>query len=357
MFAEKHDKLLKLMDDKQLQGVFIHSYENRRYFTGFTGSNGAYYFDGRDDYLWTDQRYKLQAEQQATLCTIEVANGPMNQFFASTLPDRLNGRIGFESTKMTVYQFELFKSIVPDVKWVPLGDEFLTIRASKSSKELAVIKQSIKVSDEAFEKLLPKIHIGMTEMDVKNELEFLMLKGGHEGPAFGTIVAFGERGAFPHAVPTTRKLRRDEFILIDFGVKSNGYMSDMTRMIAVGEVDNYSSKVFDLTLDALESSIRAVKPGITGDQLDAVARSVFAEADLEEYSLRGLGHGVGLQIHEYPRIVQNGPDIVVQGMVFTIEPGIYIPNRLGVRIEDIVYVTEEGCDVLTSTPRKIDLSI
>ncbi|WOV88072.1 Xaa-Pro peptidase family protein [Sporosarcina oncorhynchi] len=357
MFDVKHSQLQNLMNEKQLDGVFIHSYENRRYFTGFTGSNGVYYYDGHEDYLWTDQRYTLQATEQAAFCTVEVANGPMDQFYASKLPERLKGRVGFESTEMSVSQFEGFKKMIPHVEWVPLQSEFLTIRARKSKEELSVIKKSIQASDQAFKQLLKNIHIGMTELDVRNELEYLMLKGGHEGPAFGTIVAFGERAALPHAVPTTRKLKENEYVLIDFGINYEGYMSDMTRTIAVGEIDNESSKVFELTLKALESSIKAVRPGVTGSQLDAIARDIFEEAGLEKYSLRGLGHGVGLQIHESPRIVQNGTDIVEEGMVFTIEPGIYIPNQVGVRIEDIVYVTEEGCDVLTTTPRRIELAI
>ncbi|MEZ7172951.1 M24 family metallopeptidase [Sporosarcina sp. OR05] len=357
MKKEKRSKLLKLMEQHQLDGVFIHSHENLRYLTGFTGSNGVYYFDGQDDYLWTDQRYTLQANEQSPFCKIEVADKAMNHFFSLKLPERLRGRIGFESDLMTVSHYKLFSSFVPDIEWIPLGAKLLEIRAVKSSEELAIIKQAVQIADDAFDELLPMIQIGMTEMDVRNELEYLMLKGGHEGPAFGTIVAFGERAALPHAVPTNRKLQRDEFLLIDFGVNFNGYMSDMTRTIAIGEVDSYSANVFNLTLQALEKSIAAIKPGIESHQLDQVARNVFEESDMEEYSLRGLGHGVGLQIHELPRIVQFGSDIVAPGMVFTVEPGLYIPNRVGVRIEDLIHVTEEGCDVLTDTPRKISLSL
>jgi len=357
MYREKRNKLLKLMEQHQLDGVFVHSHENLRYFTGFTGSNGVYYFDGNIDYLWTDQRYTLQAIEQSSFCKVEIADRAMNDFFSSKLPERLKGRIGFESDSMTVAQFKLYTSFVPAVEWVPLGSEFLKIRSVKSLDELAIIKQAVQVADKAFQALLPMIQIGMTEIDVRNELEYLMLKGGHEGPAFDTIVAFGERAALPHAVPTTRKLQRNEFLLIDFGVNYQGYMSDMTRTIAVGEVDSFSTKIFDLTLEALEKSIFAIKPGIDSSQLDSIARNIFDRENLEGYSLRGLGHGVGMQIHELPRIVQNGDDIVEQGMVFTVEPGLYIPDRVGVRIEDIVHVSEKGCDVLTGTPHKIGLSL
>lgn len=357
MNSVKQKKIIQLMNDFQLDGLFIHTYENRRYFTDFTGSNGMYFFDGLTNFLWTDQRYTLQAIEQSPFCKVEIANGPMNQFLADRMSDKFAGRIGFESDDMTVSQFSFFKKIIPDVSWIPLGDELLKIRAVKSDDELKIIKESINKADVAFAKLLNMINIGMSEIDVRNELEYLMAKEGHEGPAFGTIVAFGERAAFPHAVPTTRKLNKNEYMLIDFGIKYQGYMSDMTRTIEIGQVDDFSSNIFEITLKALELSIEEVTPGIESHLLDEVARSIFREAGIEEYSLRGLGHGVGLQIHEYPKVIQNGKGKIENGMVFTVEPGIYIPNRVGVRIEDIISVTETGVEILTSTPRKIRLAL
>ncbi|MHC0039071.1 M24 family metallopeptidase [Pseudoneobacillus sp. C159] len=349
-------KLRLLMKEKNLSAVLIHSYENRRYFSGFTGSNGYLLVTHDSLLLITDQRYTQQAAEQAKDYGIIVHGIDPFRTIREEFSKYDLERIGFEANHLSVALFNQFTGMFPESNWVPLLNELLLMRSVKDQEEIESIKRSIELSDSAFADLLPLIKPGMTEKEVLVELEYLMGKYGHEGPAFGTIVAADKRAALPHAVPTDNQVKRDHFLLIDFGAKYQGYMSDMTRTIIIGTPDREYMKIYDLVLTALEKSIEAVKPGISAHELDRVARDIFEQAGLEKYSLRGLGHGVGLQIHENPRIVLDGQEILEPGMVFTIEPGLYIPDSVGVRIEDIVLVTEDGCEVLTKTNRHVQLN-
>lgn len=350
---EKMEKIHQMMDHYSLDGLLLTSFENRRYATGFSGSNGLAYITKTGIELWTDQRYELQAEEQAPHCRVDIAREPFQTFCVKKLQQISGKRTGFESNGLTVSEFEFYRQAVPDMHWHPLNDELLKIRAVKSKEEIRTIGEAVRKADMAFSKLLPMIQTGVTELELKVELEYLMAKEGHEGAAFGTIVAFGERAALPHAVPTSRKLEADEVVLIDFGLNHEGYMSDMTRTIKFGQLSDEENRMFDLTLRGLEASIAAVRPGMDAGDLDAIHRSLFKEAGVEPFSLRGLGHGVGLQIHEHPRVVEKGIGLLEEDMVFTIEPGLYFPGKFGIRIEDIVRVTATGCEVLTGTQREI----
>ncbi|MBE4908525.1 aminopeptidase P family protein [Bacillus luteolus] len=349
------EKLRRFMKVEGLDALFIYSYENRRYFSGFSGSNG--YLLITDSYcgLITDQRYTEQAKEQSP--SFEVVTHGIEPF--KTIQEVFEGnvfsRIGFESESISVHLFTTLSSMFTDCDWVPLTKELLTLRSKKDPEEVEIIRKAIAISDQSFKELVPMISPGMTEKEVAVELEYLMGKHGHEGPAFGTIVASDTRAALPHATPSINKIKTDHFLLIDYGVKYMGYMSDMTRTLWIGSPSEELKEYYYLTHDALEKSIEAVKPGMTGHELDTVARQVFLREGLEGYSLRGLGHGIGLQIHENPRIVLNSNEVLEPGMVFTIEPGLYVPGKVGVRVEDIVLVTESGCEILTNTPRHIHI--
>lgn len=353
--SDKNGRFQRVMDDHGLDGILLTSFENIRYLTGFSGSNALVYVTRQDTFLWTDQRYEIQSQQQAPHCKIGISREPIKEFYGRKLGETLSGKIGFESANLTVYDFDFYQQAVTTVQWIPLVSEFLQIRAIKTIDEILILKEAIKRADAAFSNVLSYVKEGVSEAELKVELEYLMAKEGHEGAAFGTIVAFGERAALPHAIPGKKKLKHGELALIDFGLNYEGYMSDMTRTIQFGQIGKEESTSFNLTLKALEKSIEAVVPGVNVSDLDEVHRNLFRKAGVEKYSLRGLGHGVGLQIHEYPRVVEKGPGILEENMVFTIEPGLYFPGRYGVRIEDIVLVDSSGCEVLTQTPREICL--
>lgn len=353
--GEKEARIHQLMENLGLDGMLVTSFENRRYLTGFSGSSGVAYVTRNQTSLWTDQRYEIQSQQQAPQCQIDIARGPIKEFYMKNIQQIAQGKVGFESESLSVAEFAYFKESAPNIQWVPLGNELLQLRALKSTEEITLLRQSIRKADQAFSRLLPFIKEGVTEKELKVELEYLMAKEGHEGAAFGTIVAFGERAALPHAVPTARKLKPGEMALIDFGINFEGYMSDMTRTLKFGKISEEEEKIFNLTLKALESAIEEVGPGVDVGYLDEVHRSIFRTAGVEGQSLRGLGHGVGLQIHEYPRVVEKGQGTLEESMVFTVEPGLYFPDKYGVRIEDVVLVTSNGHEVLTETPREIHI--
>ncbi|TCJ02468.1 aminopeptidase P family protein [Cytobacillus praedii] len=353
MMQKRIEQVRSFLQEKELDAIFIYSYENRRYFSGFSGSNGYLLLTNEYCGLITDQRYTEQAKEQSP--HFEIITHGIDPF--TTIQAVFKGKdiskIGFESESVSVHLFNRLKSMFSEYEWFPLTKELLTIRKVKDDTEIEMIRKAIAISDQAFAELIPLVKPGMTEKEVAVELEYLMGKLGHEGPAFGTIVAAGNRAAFPHAIPSSKIINNNEFLLIDYGVKFMGYMSDMTRTIVIGSPNEELKKYYDFVHEALEKSIEAVKSGMTGHELDAVARNVFKREGVEEYSLRGLGHGVGLQIHENPRVVLDSEEVLEPGMVFTIEPGLYVPGKVGVRVEDIVLVKDGGCEILTGTPRHI----
>lgn len=353
--ATRIEKARSLMIEKGLDALLIQSYENRRYFSGFSGSNGYLLITHHSCGLITDQRYTEQAKEQAPNFEIITYGTDFFSTIKSVFSNKDISIIGFESESLSVHLFNQLQSLFNNYEWVPLTNEFLKIRRIKDDEEIEIIRQAISISDIAFNELLPLIKPGMTEKEVAIELEYLMGKHGHDGPAFGTIVASDVRAALPHAVPSNNLIKEDHFLLIDYGVKYKGYMSDMTRTICIGLPNEELKQYYNLVQEALEKAVEYVKPGITGHELDAVVRQIFQKEGLEEFSLRGLGHGIGLQIHENPRIVLQSEEVLETGMVFTIEPGLYVPKKVGVRVEDVVLVTNNGCEVLTKTPRHINI--
>lgn len=352
---ERIEKLKKIMQKNHFDAVFVNSYENRRYLSGFTGSNGYVLITSNDHSLITDQRYEVQANDQTVGFEIYIHGIDPYEMMKDIFSRKTIKTIGYEANSLTVQFFHNLQNSLPHMEWVPLSSEFYSMRRLKDEKELKLIKQAIEIADQSFHQLLPRIQPGMTEKEVAVELEYLIGKNGQDGPAFGTIVASDIRAALPHATPSSNVVKNDDFLLIDFGVKYKGYMSDMTRTIWIGSPNQELQQYDRIVHVALEEAIAAIKPGRTGHEIDAVARRVFQNEGLESYSLRGLGHGVGLAIHEHPRIVLNGKEVIEAGMVFTVEPGLYVPNKVGVRVEDIIHVTDGGCEILTKTPRHIHI--
>ncbi len=348
-------KLQEYIRKNGYDAFFVSSYENWRYFSGFTGSNAYLLITENQQLLVTDQRYTEQAEKQAQ--GFEIITHGLDPF--ETLQkvfSRLDlQKVAFESRKITDFQLRNLRKQLPEIDWQPTVDVGKNLRAVKDEAEIKSLIKAVDIADEALEGLLPFIKPGMTEKAVAVELEYLLAKSGSEPPAFGTIVASGLRSSLPHGKPTAKEIEKGDFIVIDFAGRWNGYMSDITRTIRVGEPRPDLVEIFGLVEKAIDTAIAGVKPGVDCNFLDKLARDVFVEADLEQYSLRGLGHGVGLEIHEYPRVVMDSKEIIQENMVFTVEPGLYLPEKGGVRLEDIVRVTANGCEILTRSPRVIKI--
>lgn len=342
--------LKKYLKENKIQGFFVSSYENRRYFSGFTGSNGYLLITEEEQILITDQRYTEQGEQQAPGYTV-VTHG-LDPF--KTIKKTLEGvgveSLGFESRHVTDFLLRNLKQNLPGIEWIPTVDVGKRMRAIKDEDEIVKLKRAVYLADEALKDVLPCIRPGVTEREVAIELEYRLARMGSEGPAFGTIVASGIRSSLPHGQPTGKVIEDGDMVVIDFAGRYEGYLSDITRTIWVGEPEKEMVKMYHLVEKALQAAKEGLRVGVTCGELDTLARDVFMEAGLEQYSLRGLGHGVGLEIHEYPRVVMDSEETIMSNMVFTIEPGLYVPEKGGVRLEDIVWVQETGYEVLTQAP-------
>ena len=271
---------------------------------------------------------------------------------------RTGSALGIQSDTVTIDRYNELKKALPGVKFVHLSSEIADIATQKLDNEIANIRNAACVGDMALGALLPLVKKSMTELELARILENLCAERGSEKPAFDTIVLFGERAALPHGRPGSRELKEGDFILIDFGCTVGGFRSDMTRTFVFGSASEEQRKVYDSVLSAQRCARLAARAGMTGAQLDAVARSAIAESGYGEYFGHAAGHGVGLRVHEKPRLHKNNNDPLPENSVVTIEPGIYIPDFGGVRIEDMVVLHKDGADDITYSPRKlIELSL
>lgn len=349
-------KIRLLLKEKSLDGILLYKPENRRYVSGFTGSTGYVLITETDAKFITDFRYIEQATVQCDgFEIIETGN-------KKTIVDVLNEltlfKLGVEEDYMTYGQFIELTNKLMGTKLVPLEGAILKLRSVKTSDEIKNIKKAANIADRAFEHILKFIKPGLTELDIALELEFFMKKKGASKLSFEPIVASGKRSSLPHGIASDKIIETGDMITLDFGCVYNGYCSDMTRTIVLGRADDKQKEIYNIVLEAQKTSLKAVKPGITGAELDVIARNIINDNGYGQYFGHGLGHGVGLEVHELPRINARGNVPMEPGMVITIEPGIYIPNFGGVRIEDLVLVTDKGHEVLSkSTKNLIELEI
>jgi len=336
-----------------VDGMLISSYENYRYFSGFTGSNCALIITENSSVLITDGRYTEQAAAQAPDFEIVSKQGTQIALVCEALSTHCGKSIGYETMKMTDYSLTKFKAALPEIHWVPVSNFALKNRAVKDRDELYNIKKAVEIADNALELLIPQIKEGMTEREIAARLEYNMATLGSEKCAFDTIVASGQRSSMPHASPTDKKITRGDLIIIDFGACFNGYMSDITRTLWFGDPSDELKNVYFAVKSVQAACVKKIIPGISAKEIDSFQREEFEKLGLSQYICHSLGHGVGLEIHEAPTLSRLSEDILSPGMVVTVEPGLYIPGVGGVRIEDTVLVTETGFEILTKSPHHI----
>ncbi len=346
-------RLTQLRHDMKQLGLdvmYLSSPENIRYYSGFTGENGHLLITEDTQTLLTDGRFTEQAELEAPEFSVVLLAGKRS----AAIAERVSGlRVGYESSFLSDDAAAALRDAASDTDWVPLSQFGLAARSVKEETEIANIRHACEIADAAFSELLGLIRPGVSERDLRRELEYRMDKLGSERVAFPTIVACGVRSSLPHATPTDQTVSENDLITFDFGAVYRGYASDITRTVKLGTpaLDH----VFELVLSVQEQVVERVCPGITCGELDAYQRSLFAEAGMSEYVVHSLGHGVGLEIHEEPTVTRGSETVLVPGNVITIEPGLYLPGRGGVRTEDTVLVTEHGFERLTRTPHHIVL--
>lgn len=349
-------KLKKILDIKNSDAILITNMLNVRYFTGFTGSTGIALAAGEKRYFITDFRYTEQAKGQIGAYGFELVREDRNPLgkVAELLKENNVKRLAIEDTSVSLTQYRTFESSFEGVKFVELGDIFLRERMIKTPHEIEIIREAARITDEAFARIRPLIVEGAVEKDLATELEYHMKKMGADGPSFDIIVASNYRSAMPHGRASEKKLETEGFVKFDFGCFYKGYASDMTRTLYLGETPSERHlEIYNTVLEAQKLAVSSVKAGMTIRELDKIARDYITEKGYGEAFAHGLGHGIGLQIHEYPGVSFKAEDMTLEeNMVITIEPGIYIEGFGGVRIEDDVVVKKDGYEILNATSKE-----
>ncbi|MGB7606088.1 MAG: Xaa-Pro peptidase family protein [Lutisporaceae bacterium] len=346
-------KLRERLAANNLDAAFLYSAENIRYISGFTGSTGYVIVTANKAYFITDFRYKDQAHKQCKGFEVIIhSNSLIDEIKKSVQVNKVN-RIGIEDNFMTVAMYENLKSNLQGVEVAPLKDILEAIRMIKDADEIEAIEKAANIADSAFKHILDFIKPGVTEKEVALELEYTMKKNGATNLSFESIVASGVRSSLPHGVFTDKVINNGEFLTLDFGCVYNGYCSDMTRTVFVGKADDKQKKIYNIVLEAEKAALEQYKPGMLGKEVDKVARDIISAEGYGDNFGHGLGHGVGLAVHEEPRVSPLGEKKLEAGMVVTDEPGIYISEYGGVRIEDLILITEDGCRVLSKSPKHL----
>lgn len=354
----------EVLTGEGVHGALITSPANMRYFSGFRGE-GAVFISNKLKLVFTDSRYTEAAgEECPDFEVIQVQGGLYESWLKVIMNHTGIAAIGFEDLYMTVRDERRAKELMEasgfaGASFVPLGESLNRLRQIKAAEEIQSIERAERIGDAAFERIVERLRRlrgqgeTMTERQVAAWLEFYMKDLGAEGTSFDTIAASGVHSSMPHAIPTDKVLEEGDFLTMDFGCRVDGYCSDMTRTIAWGGVSDRQREVYDTVLRAQEAALAAVKPGIMGREVDAVARDMIRAAGFGECFGHGLGHSVGLMIHETPCFSPKDKNVIRPGMVITVEPGIYLEGEFGVRIEDVVVVTESGCRNITGSPKEL----
>ncbi|MBN2284527.1 MAG: aminopeptidase P family protein [Deltaproteobacteria bacterium] len=352
MRSERISRVRQGLQDMQLEGVLFVHMPNIRYLTGFTGSEGALLVTGGAVVLLVDGRYTTQAREEVTSCGIREFSDPVAGITDAVRKERLSS-LGFEATVLSYDTYRRLAENLNGVRLHPLSGEPAAIRSRKDSGEVTAMKRAAAIAASSLTGIIDMIRPGAVERDIAFALESAMRDEGSEKPAFETIVASGEHAAMPHARPGSRKIEKGDFVVIDYGAVSDGYNSDETCTFMVGEPTTRQRKVYRIVKEAHDRAIEAVKAGASCSEIDGRARSVIEKAGYGGYFSHGTGHGVGLEVHEPPRVSSRSTEVLETGMVVTVEPGIYIPGTFGIRIEDMVLVGESGGEILTKMPKEL----
>lgn len=344
------------LEKYELDGIFLINDSNIRYLSGYTGADSFLLQLGDSGYLITDYRYTEQAEEECSnheVITIDREMDTVEEKVAELAAHHSLSRIGFEKNHLTWERYDNMQQALGAKKFIATSDLVESLRYRKSESEIACIAKAATIADEAFSQILPSIQPGRTEIELVLELEMMIRKSEAENIGFPIILVAGPNSSKPHGIPSSRKIEQGDLVTLDFGAQYQGYRSDMTRTVVIGEPDDRQKKVYDIVREAQQTGVDAVKAGVAGAEVNEKVRTVLKKYDYLNFASKGLGHGLGLDIHEKPFLNRKCENILLPGCVITIEPGIYIPHWGGVRIEDTVVVTEDGCDILTRSTKEL----
>ena len=353
MLGRRVEAIRRELASRRLDALVVSELTNVRYLTGFTGSNGLCLITPRRFSLVTDSRYTAQAHAEVRHASLRIARRSLIAELANERGLGAGRAVGFESEHLTVAQWRNLRTVLPDRKLVPTASIVERVSAVKERGEIVRIRRAAAISDAVMSKVLGILRPGVRENEIAAEISYWHRKLGADSDAFEPIVASGPRGALPHAKASERKIRRGEFVTLDIGCRYQGYNSDITRTVAVGKPPAELVAVYDIVRDAQQRAIDAASSGVRARDLDGVAREWIASHGYGRYFIHSLGHGLGIHLHDPLRLSALSADVLAAGNVVTIEPGIYLPGRGGVRIEDDIVITARGCVLLTHAPRDL----
>lgn len=345
-------KLRELLEEQKLDAILVTNPINRKYISGFTGTAGVAIVSKDATRFITDFRYIEQATEQAEHFTIVEHKGAIESEIKNQLTALNIKSLGFEKDDVTYAGFQRYEKAL-EVNLVPVSGLIEKLRLIKTAEELQILKRAGEIADAAYEYIQAYIKPGVREIDIANELEFFMRKQGATSSSFDMIVASGYRSALPHGVASEKEIKSGELVTMDYGALYNGYCSDITRTVAVGQISDELRAIYDTVLEAQIRGVKGIKPGMTGKEADALTRDYITEKGYGEYFGHSTGHGLGLEVHEEPRLSHLSESILKPGMVVTVEPGIYVPSVGGCRIEDDIVITETGNERLTNATKEL----
>jgi Xaa-Pro aminopeptidase len=353
-YRSRQKMLQQTLIENRLDGFVVTHPPNLRYLCGYTGSNGLLLFSGGRPAFFTDGRYTQQAREEVQGARLVITKGPLMGEAAKSIGRMKTAAIGFEGDHTTVVGASAMRKLVrKKISWKSTSGLVMRQRLIKDANEIRLIREAVNLGSAAYEKAARSIRPGAREAEVAGRLELAARQAGADGMSFDTIVAAGKRGALPHGRASTSPIPSRGFVVVDSGVILRGYCSDMTRTVHVGPVGREGRQWYEAVLEAQLAGIAAVKPGKMAAEVDHAARQVLRKAKLDRFFTHSTGHGVGLEIHEPPRLGKAQEDCLEPGMVITVEPGVYIPGKGGIRIEDMVLVTSSGCEVLTPVSKEL----
>ncbi|MGC4376518.1 Xaa-Pro peptidase family protein [Fictibacillus sp. Mic-4] len=352
---QRLEKLRYEFKEFGIDGILIASLSNRKYISGFTGTAGVLVISEKEAKLITDFRYMDQAKEQAKEFDIVLHTSSVPIEVAKVAHELGITRLGFEQEYLTYSEYRTYENELSGINatFVPTSGIVEKLRLIKDSQEIKILKEAAEIADSAFSHITNFIKPGISELDVRNELEFVMRKNGATSSSFNTIVASGYRSALPHGVASDKIIQEGELVTLDFGAYYKGYCSDITRTVAVGQVSEELKAIYDVVYEAQLNGVEKIKPGITGREADALTRDIIAQKGYGDYFGHSTGHGIGLEVHEGPSLSAKSDMVLKPGMVVTVEPGIYISGLGGVRIEDDILITKDGNEILTHSRKDL----
>ena len=334
-------RIRELLNENDIDSMVVSNIKNVRYISNFTGDEGMAVITDKSAYLIVDGRFTEQAKSQSKINVVDYG-GNFVKTIGEILKNDSSKKCAFEGNTMTYSEAEHMMNTINFVEWVAQKDIFERVRMIKDKEEIEIIKKSLQIALDTFEYVKPQIVAGVREIDIANEIEYRMKKMGASGPSFDTIVASGKRSALPHGVASTKVIENGNAVVVDMGAVYDGYCSDITRTVFVGGMSKEQERIYDLVAKAQKFAIDAIEDGVSCKEVNEVAVNEFRKNAMDKYFVHSLGHGVGLDVHERPFVAGRSSDVFKPGMVVTVEPGLYLPDKFGVRIEDMVMLSPEG---------------